>query len=217
VLFARKRKPFDRDATLAAADRARARGRRRKAIALYRKVLEADPRDLAVHGKIAPLLARAGRRDDALASFRIAADGQVRAGFADRAISVLRQAAEPYPEEHGLWEEIARLHLLRGRRGDAVAALVDAGSRLRPTRHVDAAEKVLRLALEIEPWQPEATLLLARTLARAGRRGEALALLDGLASRVRGGLHRRTRRLAFRISPTPRNLWRWIRAALGRR
>jgi Tfp pilus assembly protein PilF len=214
VLFARKEKPFDRTATIAEADRARARGKKKKAIAEYRKILAVDPRDLTVHGKVAPLLAQTGKKVDALASFRVAADGQVRAGFLDRALSVVRQAVGFYPEELGLWEEIARLHLQRGRRADAVAALVDAGRRLLKTRHRAVGAKALRRALEIEPWSPEATLLLARTLAREGRREEALGLLDGLATRVRGRMLRRVRRLAFRLSPTLGNLWRWLRAVL---
>lgn len=217
MLFARKRKPFDRTATLEEAERARIAGRRKKAIGLYRKILAEDPKDLAVHGKIAPLLARSGKKPDALASFRIAGQGQIRAGFVDRAISITRQATEFFPEEIALWEEIARLHLQRGRRGDAVAALVDAGHRLWRGRNREIAAKALRKALEIEPWHPQATLLLARTWAGDGRREEALGLLDGLSLRVRGKLLRRTRRLAFRISPTLSNLWRWIRASFGRR
>ncbi|HEY6099662.1 MAG TPA: tetratricopeptide repeat protein [Anaeromyxobacter sp.] len=217
MLLRRKAVAFDRTATLAEGDRARARGRRRKAIAAYRKVLAADPKDTGVHGKIAPLLARTGKRTEALASFRAASEGQVRAGFVDRALSVLRQASDFYPEELGLWEEIARLHVQRGRRADAVAALVGAGGRLLRTRHRPVAVSTLRRALEIEPWQPDATLLLARVLAKEGRRDDALALVEGLATRVRGKVHRRARALAFRISPTLGNLWRWMRARFGAR
>ena len=73
---------------------------------------------------------------------------------------------------------------------------------------------MLRRALELEPWQAEATVLLAKTLARARRKGEAVKLLEGLATRTRGPALRRTRGLAFRLSPTPASLWRWLRAAL---
>jgi tetratricopeptide (TPR) repeat protein len=210
-----KKKRFDRAEELAAADRARARGRRKQAIAGYRRILAADPNDLAVRGKIAPLLARAGKRTEALASFRAAADGHLRAGFTDRAVALFRQAAELFPDEESLWSDTAKLHLQRGRRGDAVAVLVAAGRTLSGTRHRAVGAKLLRRALDLEPWQPDATLLLARVLARDRRRSEALALLDQLSSRVRGRLRRVARGLAFRISPTPANLWRWARAVLG--
>jgi tetratricopeptide (TPR) repeat protein len=210
-----KKKRFDRSEELAAADRARARGRRKQAIAGYRRILTVDPNDLAVHGKIAPLLARNGRRAEALASFRAAADGHLRAGFADRAVALFRQAAELFPDEEPLWTEAAKLHLQRGRRGDAVAVLVAGGRTLSRTRHRPVGAKLLRRALDLEPWQPDATMLLARVLARDRRKSEAVALLDELSSRVRGKLRRLARGLAFRISPTPANLWRWARSALG--
>jgi tetratricopeptide (TPR) repeat protein len=210
-----RKKRLDRTELLAEADRARAAGRRKKAIALYRKVLEGSPNDLATHAKIAPLLARAGRKAEALASFNLAASGQQKAGFSDRALSLQRQAADFFPEEYVLWDDVAKLHLLRGRRADAVAALVDGGRKLHRTPELATAAKVLRRALEIEPWHPDATLLLARVYARGRRAPDALALLDGLSARVRGKALRRARRLAFAIAPTPGNLWRWLRAALG--
>ena len=213
-MFWRKR-PFDRTEVLAAADRARARGRTKKAIAGYRTVLETAPGDLAVHAKIAPLLARTGQREAALASFRFAAEGQEAAGFPDRGLSLMVQAAGLYPEEARLWEEIARLHLTRARRADAVAALVAGGRRLFHLRALAAGAQVLRRAVEIEPWQPEATVLLARVLARSGRKEEALALLDGLDSRVDGKVRRRARRAAWLVSPSLRRTWRWLGAAFA--
>ena len=202
---------FDRTALLAAADRARARGRRRKAVALYRKVLSVLPEDLAVHGKLAPLLAAGGERAAALSSFRKAAAGHERSGFADRAVSILGQAAERFPEEEPLWDELARLHLSRGRRASAVAALVRGGEGFLARRQLVQAERMLGRAGQLEPWHPEATLLLARAKGRAGAREEALRLLDTLAERTAGRVRARARRLAFRLAPTPRRLWRWLR------
>jgi len=199
------------------ADRARSRGRIKKAVACYRKALEIAPGDLTIHAKLAPLLARRGLGAEAMESFALAADGQLKAGFIDRAVSLRRQAAETFPEEYPLWQELTRLHLIRDRRADAVAALRVGGRKLLHSRHKDVGVQVLRLALEIEPRNVEVTLLLARLLARCGRKAEALPLLDDLDSRVGGAMLRRARRLAFRLSPTPRRLWRWARAVFGKR
>jgi len=205
-----RKKPYDRTEVLAAADKARAQGRIRKAVAGYRKVLAVDPNDIAVHGKIAPLLAQRRQRDEALRSFQFAAQGHLKAGFQDRALAVYTQAAAHFPEEAWIWDEIARLHLLRGRRADAVNALLDGGIRLgrqvRPKGIV-----LLRKALEIEPWHLEATLALARLLARSGEKVEALDMLEDLAQRVRGKGRRRVRRAIFGLSATPGNAWRWLR------
>lgn len=208
----RRRRRFDRTELLAAAERARLRGRRRKAVALYREVLAVHPEDLAANGRVAPLLADCGEREAALESFRRAAAGHERAGFADRALSVLGQATDRFPEEEQLWDEVARLHLFRGRRADAAAALARGGAALLSRRALAPAERMLGRARGIEPWHPEASLLLARVLGRVGRAGEALQLLDGLAARAGGRTRARAHRAAFRLSPTPRRLWRWLLA-----
>ena len=213
----RRNRPFDRTETLAMADRARARGRRKKAIILYRSVLAAHPDDLTVHGKIAPLLAAAGERREALASFQRASAGHEKAGFPARALSVIAQAAEVFPEEEPLWDALTRLQLARGTRADAVEALATGGARLMARRDPGTAERVLRRAGRLEPWHPRTTLLLARALAATGRGDDAQRLLGGLAERKRGKERRAARRLAFRLSPSPGNLWRWLRAVVSGR
>jgi tetratricopeptide (TPR) repeat protein len=109
----RQRKPYIRARVLEKADRARGRGRLKKAIAGYRQVLQADPKDAAVHGKIAPLLARTGQPSEALASFEAAARIHLDAGFSDRALSTL-----------------ARLLRRQQRRADARALLEELAPRL---------------------------------------------------------------------------------------
>ncbi len=212
-----RRRPRDRTELVAAADRHRSRGRVKKAIAGYRQALALAPGDLAIHAKLAPLLARRGQKGEAIESFELAADGQLKAGFLDRAVSLRRQAVEAFPEEFPLWQELTRLYLLRERRADAVAALLAGGRTLFRSRHRPVGVQVLRRALELEPRHVEVTLLLARLLARCGRTVEALPLLDDLDPRIAGATLRRARRLAFRLSPTPRRLWRWLKAAFGRR
>lgn len=206
-----RKKPYSRTETLGEADKARAAGRARKAVALYRKVLANDPADATVHGKLAPLLAQSKKeRGEALASFELAAQGHLKAGFSDRALAMYVQAASYFPEEASLWEEIARLNMVRARRADAVNALIEGGDAIGRTRFRAGGLRLLRKALEIEPWHLEATLALARLLAKEKEKEEALALLEDLAERVRGKGRRRVRRAILRLSFTPVNLWRWI-------
>jgi tetratricopeptide (TPR) repeat protein len=210
-----RKKAYDRTELLAAADRARAQGRRRRAIRGYRKVLEADPLDHVVHGKLAPVLAQMKRRGEALASFELAAQGQLKAGFTDRALAMYVQAASHFPEEASLWEEIARLEHMRGRRADAVQALIEGGRELgRRAELRPIGVRLLKSALDLEPWHPPATMALARLLVKERERGEALALLEDLAQRVRGPARRRARGAILRLAPTPGNAWLWLRAAL---
>jgi len=212
----RREKPYDRVRVLEVADRARARGRTRKAIAGYRRVLAEDPRDWAVHGKIAPLLARAGQDEEALKSFEAAARGHEGAGFPDRGLAVWVQSAAVYPERAATWEEIARLHARRGRRTDAVNALVEGAgpvARMSPERGV----VLLGRALEIDFWNVGGRLLLARLLRRLKRASEARPLLEELAPRVRGRELRRVRWALLSLAPGPGAAWRWLRAAFAGR
>ena len=211
-----QKRAFVRRDVVAAADLARARGRRGKAIAGYRRALEEDPEDLAVHAKIAPLLAASGDREAALRSFRSAADGQARAGFHERALALLIHAAEHFPDEEPLWPDIARLHLQRGRRADAVSTLMACGWRLSLTRRFDVAERVLKLAVQLDPDDSDAQVILARTLARAGRRTEALRLLEAVAGRERGRRRTAVRGVMFRVAPSPARLWAWVRGMVRR-
>ncbi len=203
------KKPFDRTRALEAANQARSRGRRLKAIGEYQKILAHHPADAAVHGKLAPLLAEAERRDEALASFRAAAGDHDDRGFADRAIAVYVQAVGYFPKELALWEEIATLHLKRGRKADAVKVLLEARARHRRAAERPIAVRLLRRTLEIEGDHVAATADLARLLAREGGRAEALALLHRLLPKVQGAARRRLRRAELGVAPSLAALWRW--------
>jgi tetratricopeptide (TPR) repeat protein len=207
---------FERTQTVIAADQARTKGKRKKAIALYREVLEHHPDDLGVQGKLAALLAAQGDRAGAVARFRSAAEGHLKAGFTDRALSVLAQATEAFADEEPLWVQLAELQEKRGRRADAVAALAEGGERLLASGDPHTAARILQRAGQLSPWHFETTLLLARALAGTGNRRDAARLLDGLATRRHGPQRRAARALAVRLAPTPRQLWRWLRAALER-
>jgi tetratricopeptide (TPR) repeat protein len=211
-----QRKPYNRVRVLEKADRARARGRLKKAIAGYRQVLQANPKDAAVHGKIAPLLARTGQPSEAVASFEAAARIHLDAGFSERALAIVVQAARFFPKRANFWEAASRLHRLRGRRVDAAVVLTKGGTQIGAATPAEGV-RLLRLALEADTWNVGARLALARLLRRQRRRADARALLEELAPRLSGQDLRRVRRALFRIAPTPAAGWRWLRAALGGR
>jgi Tfp pilus assembly protein PilF len=203
-------KPKTRAEIVAAADRARARGSVRKAVAGYRKALETDPTDAAVNVKLAPLLAKLGDADGGARAFRTAAKRHLDAGFADRAAAVNLAASAVFPLDSDFRLEVARLNVARGRRQDAVAALLEGGRAQARARRPDVAGSLLSRALEIEPWHLECCLALVPLLARNGETRAARELVDGLLSRYRGKARRRVRRLAFRLWPSPATFWRWI-------
>ncbi len=208
-LFAPK-KPPTRSEIVAAADRARARGSVRKAVAGYRKALESDPSDPAVNVKLAPLLAKLGDAEGGARCFRSAAKRHLDAGFSDRAAAVNLTASGVFPLDPEFRLEVARLNVARGRRQDAVATLLDGGRRQARARRPDVAGRLFARALEIEPWHLETCLALVPLLARSGQDRPARQLVEGLLGRYRGRARHRVRWLAFRLWPGPGTFWRWL-------
>jgi len=207
-----KPRPYNRSETLERAEKARAKGKRKKAIAEYRKVLAQDPADATVHHKIAPLLAQTGHREAALKSFQAAAEGHLKQGFADRAISVYSQATAFFPANEALWNELARLHRERSRKADAVRVYLEAHRHFRTSGQRPKAIGFLRSALELEPIHVDASVSLARLLKKDGKNEDARRVLDQLASQVRGPALKRVRKAQFGIAPGPSTLFRWMRA-----
>lgn len=212
----RRNQRYDRSRLLRKAAGARKKGRRKKAIDLYRKVLAVEPEDAQIHRKIAPLLAETKQRDDAWRSYQLAAERLRVQGFVDQAIGVLREAARYLPDEPNLWRTLSQLELERHRSADAVSALLEGAGHLRSRRTRDAALSLLMAARKIEPDAFEPNLALGRLLVRCGAHDRGVRLLEQLADRTVGTQRRAVRALLFRISPTPAAAWRWLRAVRGR-
>lgn len=205
-----RRRPYDRTTTLESADKARGRGRVRKAISGYAKILEHDAQDWPVHARIAPLLAVRRRWSEARQSFTVAADGFLKQGFADKALAVWKLAAQTFPEDIEYRERIAAELVQRGRKADAVKSLLDGRALLRGRRQRPVAILLVRQALLLQPLHFEANLDLARLLVKEDGRKEALKLLRDLRVHVSGPNVRRLRAAQFWIAPSPRSAMDWL-------
>lgn len=217
LMWFKRPKSYDRFAILAAADKARVKGRFRKAVAAYRQLLEVDPYDHEIHGKLAPLLAETKHLPEAWTSFAAAGEGYIREGYGDKALSIYTQASRYLPRQIEVWETIAKLQAERGRSPDAVKVLLVGSVHFRGRKQRQHAIRLLRKACEIEPWHLDATFDLARQLAKASSKQEAVWLLEGLAERVNGRNLRRARGALMRMSPSLGAAWRWLRAAIAAR
>jgi tetratricopeptide (TPR) repeat protein len=208
-VFGRKRR-YDRARLLADAAAAQRKGKLRKAVALYGEVLAAEPGNVDLERKLAPLLAKTKQEDAAWASYRRAAEGLAQHGFLDRACGVYREAAQHLPRHGELWLALAELEVKRGRRADAVVALATGARGLRARKTRPLAIRLLERAHELDPGAFEVTLELAGRLVRAGKRERARKLFDELAARKNGRLRRRVRGRELWLSPGPGSAWRWL-------
>lgn len=210
----RNHSDYDRSRILDAATRARAKKKRAQAIDLYRWVLAVEPQNGELHARLAPLLAETGQRFDAWCSFKAVARAYLREGHADKALAVYREAALHLPREAEVWQALARLQHKRGCEREALETLLKASRHFRPRRLRPQAIHLLRRAREIEPWNFEVVLELARLLASTRQRHEARILLHGLAERSGEKRLRRVRAAQLRLEPGLSTTWRWLRAAL---
>lgn len=211
-MFGRSSKPppVNRSEVLATADKLRVKGKYKKAVVEYRKLIAIDPTDADVHSKLAPLLVKVGERDEALKSWRAAADAFLQRGFADRAIAMYTQASVAFPKEPSVWERMGRLHFERGRRAEGVKALLAGAAQLKSKPQRPAAEKLLRQALEFEPMHIDATVALCRVLKSGGRKPEARQMLVALRTAIRGPALKRVRSAELRLFPGFGSFFRWL-------
>jgi tetratricopeptide (TPR) repeat protein len=209
--LARKR-PYDRSRILGEAARLQGRRRYDKAIALYRQVLEVEPANLDLQRKVASLLARARRPEEAWRGYRSAAEDLVRRGFLDQSIGTLREAADHLPREVEVWSALAALELKRGRPIDAHHTLLQGRGHFRTRRDRSKALQLLLRARALAPEDLETSLDAARLLVRCGERARAHGLLEVLARHKQGRELRRVRSLQLRMRPSPAGAWRWLRA-----
>lgn len=207
-----RRVPFDRKRLVERADQLACGWRWRKALALYRQVLAAEPRCIELHTKAAPLLARSGRHYEAWTSYALAVES-LRANDATNATrSLLVEAVKALPHCTEAYRALASVELERGRHAEAAKTLVRGSRKLAKKRRIGEAIVLLRDAREITKWAPQVVLPLCRLLWRDGQPAEALFLLDQLAERVTDAHLREVNRLIFRIEPSLRHAWSWLRA-----
>jgi tetratricopeptide (TPR) repeat protein len=212
----RWRKVYDRATVLDKADRARGRGSIRKAIRGYGTILQHDPADHQVHARVAPLFARTRRWDEARKSFDAAGEGFLKQGFADKAIAVWTAAAQHFPEDVEYWERIANEQLRRGKRVDAVQALMDGRARLRDRKQRSLAVLLLRQVLAVDAFHFEATIDLCSLLRREGGSGKAEAerLLRCLERWVtHRPMRRRLRMAQLKLAPSFSRAMAWATAS----
>jgi tetratricopeptide (TPR) repeat protein len=210
-------KSYDRASLLARATRASRGGRRqrRKAIALLREVLAREPGGQELHRKLAALLAGDGQTREAWASYRKALDDLSQRGFVEQAIGVCREACGGLPHEPAAWRALAALELGRGRKIDAIRALVDGRARFRSRAHRPHALELLREARRIDPSHLEVGLDLARLLSKSGAKAPATAILDELL-RAHPRQVRRVLAARLRIAPDLHTACRWLRSLASR-
>lgn len=208
---------YDRARLMKRAAGARKKRKHKKAIALYRQVMEREPENPEIHKKLAPLLAQTRQAPEALASYLKAAEGLIRQGFSDQAIGLFREAAGYLPHEVRLWKSVSEMEEKRGRKPDAVKVLLEGRSHFRSRKRRSQAIELLILARKLDPTDFDVSYDLACLLGKSGGRHNALRLLEELARRPYPRHLRRVRARQLLLQPGFGSAWLLLRVLLLRR
>ena len=202
----------DRTRLLDEANRARARGRHRRAISLFRQVLELDPADHDVAIRLAELLALEGQRFEAWGLYRSAGKTTLRERKPLQSLAIFREATRCLPFEFEAWRVTAELLRKLGRDEDAQLALREARRQYRSRFDRAQAIEVLRMIRQIDPWDHEIVLDLSRLYAQTDQGARALRILESLAVRSDGPPLRTIRFAQWQISRSFLHLKLWLKA-----
>lgn len=201
-----------RQELLSEAHRARNRGRERRAISLYKRILIEDPHNADVALRVAPMLARRGEGFEAWQLYRQVARDFARARRWGECLSAYREACRLVPYEFEAWRLCAELQIKLHREDAAFETLVDGRMHFREAGCRAQAIALLSRARSIEAWDAHVVLDLARLHAQTDQTELALELLSCLALRTRGVRLRKVRALQWRITLSFRFAWLWLRA-----
>lgn len=207
---------YDRRSILAAAATAQGKGKSKKALAEYQKVLAMEPDNPTLLMKAAVLFAETRQPKEAWGSFSRAAELFRKDGFVEKWSSAWTQAVMYFPRSADAWLALAEAKAERGVPADAAASLLAGSRNFKRRKDRDARVRLLQEAFRLTAYGFDVTLEYAAALVGAGERKEAVELLEKLAERTTGVKHRKVRGRLFRLSPTPAAAWRWARASFRR-
>jgi pilus assembly protein FimV len=205
---------YDRGEILRNAEKYRSQRRIRKAIREYEKILSADPQDIDVQIRIAPVYIRAGRKDQAKASLRQVIAWYEKMGFIEKAIATLRLALKVDRRDLATNLNLVDLYLGKNHVVEARNALDRARKAFRGKRFLKEALAVEEKILGLAPDDFRAQVSLVRLLWRTGKRREALERLRRMeeqwARRGNKPYWRKTRRLSWLLAPSLSTSWAYF-------
>jgi tetratricopeptide (TPR) repeat protein len=164
---------INRNKVLDAARKYQSRGQYDKAIAQYKKLVDADKRDVRSLLKIGDLYVRKGDRGSAIETYENVAGHYAQQGFFLKAIAVYKQILKLDPSrldaQVRLGEMYEQLQLI----SDAMSVFEDVSNGFMRAGDTDQALAMLGKMVELDPEHIPVRIKYAEALSRAGRTQEA--------------------------------------------
>jgi|CZKC01.1.fsa_nt_gi tetratricopeptide (TPR) repeat protein len=149
-----------------------------KAIAIYKKIAKLAPEEMKPLERLAELYVQQGVLSEARPIFLQLAEGHLKANRREPAAALLRKLLEAEPDNLRVQMRLADVQLAMGQNQDAAQTLLVCAERQLVNRDPEEAVKLCERAVALAPENLLARLLMARALSAAGRRKEAVVLLE---------------------------------------
>src|SRR3990170_6358518 len=143
------------DAYKKAADILAADGFSSKAIALYKKILNIDPKKIEVHLALADLNAEKGLTGNALESYKFAADYYTQKNEMVKALDIYQKMADLNPSNVGFRLKLAELYIKEGLKKEAAKAYLEAANVHLSKEAFQDARQIFEKVLTLDPNNKE--------------------------------------------------------------
>jgi pilus assembly protein FimV len=157
-----------KDKLLESAQKFIAKGQLDRAIKDYEQIVSLDPADIRHRQKLAELLVRANRKEDAIAEYDAIGKNYSNNAFYLKAIAVYKQIQKLDPGNVKVTMSLASLNEKQGLIGNALAEYNTALSYYQKTRQLPEAIKVLEQMMAADPGNLNTLLKYAETYFSAG-------------------------------------------------
>lgn len=171
-----------KDKLIEEAQRLALRGQLDKAVNAYEQLLSLDPSAINQRQKLAELLVRAGRAEDARGEFETIGRHYSKNGFYLKAIAVYKQMQKLFPGDVAIALTLAELNEKHGLMGNALAEYKQVHDYHEKAGHPEEALKILEKMQGLDPQNINIRLKLAESSFQVGNKAESYALFVRLAS-----------------------------------
>jgi len=174
-----------KDKFLASAQKYIQKGQFDRALKDYEQVVTADPKDVKHRQKLAELMVRCNRREDAIREYETIAKYYDENGFNLKSIAVYKQIQRLDPSNIGISVALAQLNERQGLIGNALSEYKTVYDHFLKSGQVEEVLNILEKMKGVDPQNVDIRMKLAETCYSAGHKDRAYNEFNGLAVSLR--------------------------------
>src|SRR5436305_11422413 len=175
---------FNKQKSLATAEKYVQQGKLQNAIAEYEKILKNDTKDLTVSNTVGDLYSRLGETDKATEFFKSVGDAYAGQGFTVKAIAMYKKICKLKPSLESLLK-LAELYTQQGLFNDARAQYLQVAEEFLKASELENAVRIFQKILEMDPENSTMRIRLAEVYVRLGKKTEAWQIFSAAAESLR--------------------------------